>query len=122
MSNVDRPVFLSSYKEKVELDDAPKLEERAPVHRQYEVEYHAFYGLPYYWAGVHNNLGVVLENRGRLEEAIDHYQEALRLDPNYAKARNNLERALRLVDNSAEISRTTEKQRAHEYNSQQTVV
>jgi len=54
-----------------------------------------------YWAGAHNNLGVLLERRGRLDEAIRHYSEALRLDPDYAKARNNLERALSLMDKSA---------------------
>jgi len=43
----------------------------------------------------------LLERRGRLDEAIRHYYEALRLDPDYAKARTNLERALSLMDKSA---------------------
>ncbi len=38
---------------KKQVEDAPRLEEHAPVHRQYEVEYHSFYGLPFYWAGTH---------------------------------------------------------------------
>jgi len=38
----------------------------------------------------------LLERRGRLDDAIRHYSEALRLDPNYAKAQTNLKRALTL--------------------------
>ena len=53
-----------------------------------------------YWAGAHNNLGVLLERGGRLDEAIDHYHKALRLDPDYAKARANLARALTLKKKS----------------------
>ena len=39
---------------------------------------------------VHNNLGVVLESQGKTEEAIRHYTETLRIDPNFAKAHFNL--------------------------------
>jgi tetratricopeptide (TPR) repeat protein len=49
-------------------------------------------------------LGVSLEKRGKLKEAIDHYHEALRINPDYAKARNNLERAMRLIGKSAGTS------------------
>lgn len=38
---------------KKQIEDAPKLQEQAPVHRRYEVEFHAFYGWPFYWAGAH---------------------------------------------------------------------
>jgi tetratricopeptide (TPR) repeat protein len=42
----------------------------------------------------HYNLGVVLSDQGRLEEAISHYSEALRIKPDYANAHNNLGNAL----------------------------
>ena len=34
----------------------------------------------------HYNLGIALEKQGRTDEAIRHYQEALRISPNYARA------------------------------------
>jgi len=34
---------------KKQVEDAPKLQEHEPVHRKYEAEYHAFYGMPHYW-------------------------------------------------------------------------
>jgi tetratricopeptide (TPR) repeat protein len=39
---------------------------------------------------IHNNLGNVLKKRGRTEEAIKHYLQALRLKPDYANAHYNL--------------------------------
>jgi tetratricopeptide (TPR) repeat protein len=38
----------------------------------------------------HNNLGVVLRQQGRLEEAMDHYYEVLRINPDFAEAHYNL--------------------------------
>jgi len=38
----------------------------------------------------HNNLGLLLANRGRTDEALIHYQKALELNPNHAKTHNNL--------------------------------
>ena len=38
----------------------------------------------------HGNLGVALQTKGRFQEAVAHYTEALRLNPGYAKAHNNL--------------------------------
>jgi Flp pilus assembly protein TadD len=38
----------------------------------------------------HNGLGVTLNMKGRTDEAISQFQEAIRLLPNYAKAYNNL--------------------------------
>jgi len=38
----------------------------------------------------HNNLGNALYRKGRIDEAIRHYQEAIRLKPDYADAHNNL--------------------------------
>jgi tetratricopeptide (TPR) repeat protein len=46
------------------------------------------------YADAHNNLGYTLFNRGQTSEAINQYQEALRLKPDYAEARDNLTRAL----------------------------
>jgi Flp pilus assembly protein TadD len=42
----------------------------------------------------HNLLGVALAARGRIDEAIPHFQQALRINANNAQARANLERAL----------------------------
>ena len=42
----------------------------------------------------HNNLGNALDKKGQIDEAIWHYQEALRLHPEYALAHNNLGKAL----------------------------
>jgi Tfp pilus assembly protein PilF len=39
---------------------------------------------------VHGNLAAALAERGRIDEAIAHYEEALRLKPDDAKARLNL--------------------------------
>jgi len=38
----------------------------------------------------HNNLGVALANRGRIDEAVEHYRESLRIKPDFADAHNNL--------------------------------
>ena len=38
----------------------------------------------------HNNLGVILEPRGRSPEAIEHYEQALRIKSDYAEAHYNL--------------------------------
>jgi tetratricopeptide (TPR) repeat protein len=56
----------------------------------------------------HNNLGVALARMGRTPEAIDEYQAALRLKPDYAEPHNNLATALsrqpdRMPDAIAEV-------------------
>lgn len=38
----------------------------------------------------HYNVGVMLYNEGRIEDAGRHYSKAIRIHPNYAKAHNNL--------------------------------
>jgi Tfp pilus assembly protein PilF len=43
----------------------------------------------------HNNYGVLLLNQGRIDRAILHFRETLRLKPNYRQARINLDNALR---------------------------
>ena len=42
----------------------------------------------------HNNLGLALAGRGQIDEALAHYQTALKIKPDYAEARNNLGAAL----------------------------
>jgi tetratricopeptide (TPR) repeat protein len=46
------------------------------------------------WADAHYNSGVALQGSGRVQEAMQQYEEALRLKPDYAMARNNLAGAL----------------------------
>ena len=43
----------------------------------------------------HSNLGVALQARGRLDEAIACFRKAIELDPKFAMAHNNLGVALR---------------------------
>jgi protein O-mannosyl-transferase len=43
----------------------------------------------------HNNLAVILRARGQLDEAIDHLQRCLAVEPGFAEAHNNLGNALR---------------------------
>jgi Flp pilus assembly protein TadD len=45
-------------------------------------------------ASAHNNLGGALLMRGQVDEAVEHLQEAMRLDPTYADAHSNLGVAL----------------------------
>jgi serine/threonine protein kinase/Tfp pilus assembly protein PilF len=45
-------------------------------------------------ATVHNNFGTVLRDKGRHDEAIAHYKEAIRINPKHAGAHNNLGVAL----------------------------
>ena len=42
----------------------------------------------------HNNLGLLLGNEGRMEEAMEHYHKAIRINPNFSEVQNNLGRAL----------------------------
>ncbi len=42
----------------------------------------------------HTNLGLVLAQTGRIEDAIAHYEQALRIKPDHAEAHNNLGMAL----------------------------
>jgi tetratricopeptide (TPR) repeat protein len=38
----------------------------------------------------HNNLGIILEQSGRMSEAMEQYRETLRLKPDYAEGNNNM--------------------------------
>ncbi len=51
-----------------------------------------------YYAEAHNNLAATLMRVGRVQEAIHHYEQALRLQPDYADAHNNLGVALDQAD------------------------
>jgi len=46
-------------------------------------------------ADLHNDVGLVLAQLGRLPAAIVHFEAAIRLRPDFASARANLARALR---------------------------
>jgi len=46
-------------------------------------------------AKAHNLRGLILDGLGRMAEAIPEYREALRLEPDFAEAKANLEDALR---------------------------
>ena len=43
----------------------------------------------------HNDFGVALARAGRFDEAIFHFKEAVRLDPTYTAAQQNLMKAMR---------------------------
>ena len=45
---------------------------------------------------MHNNLGLVIQRQGKIQEAIDHYRMALEFQPNNIHARYNLSNALQL--------------------------
>lgn len=45
-------------------------------------------------AVAHNQFGKALANRGRIEEAVPHFQKALEIDPNHVSAHNNFGGAL----------------------------
>jgi tetratricopeptide (TPR) repeat protein len=53
-------------------------------------------------AEAHNNLGVVLANQGKVDEAIDHYRQALTTKPDFAEACHNLGNALSVKGSLAE--------------------
>ncbi|MGA9572974.1 MAG: PRC-barrel domain-containing protein, partial [Lysobacterales bacterium] len=46
-SNRQFPILLSQE----QIRRSPPLEEHAPVSRQYEINYHRYYSLPFYWLG-----------------------------------------------------------------------
>jgi len=50
------------------------------------------------FAAVHNNLGIALVAKQKIEEAISHYKMAIKIKPDYADAHNNLETALRSME------------------------
>jgi tetratricopeptide (TPR) repeat protein len=45
------------------------------------------------YAAAHNNLGDALRARGKLDEAVFAYEEALRVDPGFEQASKNLDDA-----------------------------
>jgi len=46
------------------------------------------------FAGVHHNFGVLLLKIGRIDEAVIHFEAALRIKPEYAEAYNSLGAAM----------------------------
>ena len=57
----------------------------------------------------HNNLGVALARQGKLSEAIGHFEEALRLNPDFDQARNNLHVALQEAARSDRASAPSQR-------------
>ncbi|PIR15748.1 MAG: hypothetical protein COV48_12645, partial [Elusimicrobia bacterium CG11_big_fil_rev_8_21_14_0_20_64_6] len=49
------------------------------------------------FAAAHNDLGAVLAREGRLQEALEQFREAVRLDPSDPGARGNLAQAERML-------------------------
>jgi tetratricopeptide (TPR) repeat protein len=45
------------------------------------------------FADAHNSVGLALEQAGRGQEAIQHYEQALRIEPDFVQTRINLTRA-----------------------------
>jgi Tfp pilus assembly protein PilF len=58
----------------------------------------------------HNNYGILLLNQGRLDLAIYHFREAIRIKTNYRQARFNLETALRQKQRAAPVRRELPQQ------------
>jgi len=54
------------------------------------------------FAVVHNNLGIALFAKQKIEEAISHYKMAIKIKPDYADAHNNLGNALSSVGKTEE--------------------
>ena len=42
------------------------------------------------FAAAHSNLASILQQQGKLTEAISHYQEAIRIQPTFADAYSNM--------------------------------
>ena len=59
----------------------------------FSVAFNLFAGVAHY-AETDNDVGVVLMDEGKIPEAIDHFEQALRINPNYAVAHNSLGVAL----------------------------
>jgi tetratricopeptide (TPR) repeat protein len=60
-------------------------------------------------AQAHTNLGVALYTKGRLEEAIGHYQQALQIDPKDAQAHGALGQALLAQGHCTEAQAATRR-------------
>jgi Flp pilus assembly protein TadD len=50
-------------------------------------------------ADIHNNLGVEYARKGDMKKAVEHFQAAVRLDPNDQAAEVNLEKAVQQMQN-----------------------
>jgi tetratricopeptide (TPR) repeat protein len=50
------------------------------------------------------NVGVLLEKKGQINEAIEYYQKSLQVDPNYEKARGLLTEAMKKKEGRQDVS------------------
>ncbi len=48
------------------------------------------------YAEAHNNLGIALARKGKIEDAVAHFREALRIKPDFVDAHNALRKTLKL--------------------------
>ena len=62
-----------------------------------------------HYAEAHYNLGFVLQQGGKLQDAIRHYETALRIEPDYAEAHNKLGTALGSLNRLDEAIRHLEE-------------
>jgi protein O-mannosyl-transferase len=74
------------------LRERGRLDEAAASYRR--ALQHAPANSPNYIAVIHNSLGIVATRQGKTEEALRHFQEAVRFDDDFAEPRNNLANAL----------------------------
>lgn len=63
-----------------------------------EREYLAVIELDPEYAKVYNNLGIVYAKQGRIGDAAEEFAKTLRLDPDNTEARDNLQRAIRMLN------------------------
>jgi Flp pilus assembly protein TadD len=86
-----KPDFAEAYNDLgIALERQEKLPEAMAAYRQ-AIHLKPDYGDPY------NNLGVVLARQGNVREAVAAFQDAVRLKPDDAKARANLDKALKAL-------------------------
>ncbi|MCY2930175.1 MAG: tetratricopeptide repeat protein [Planctomycetota bacterium] len=54
--------------------------------------------------GAHNALGIILSDQGKFDEAIEHYRQAVRIQPDWAEVHNNWGLALRSLKHFKEAA------------------
>jgi len=83
------------------LSDSGRLEESEAVYRELLAR-DDLPPWPHDLATFHHNVGVTLERQRAFEEAESEYRQAIRIDPRYAKPRNNLAKLLADTDRHSE--------------------
>ena len=65
-------------------------------------------------AGAHNKMGIALQEQGKLEEAIEAYNKALAIKPDYAEAYNNMGIALQRARQAGRGDRGLQQSSSHQ--------